>query len=135
MLFVVPGCHVGCTPQNLLLQSTLECFYNESCVDLLIAHCTYPEAASVLAMNPSSGYHHPNDTIESFYDQMSTLRCIALIRLHEKFDQLLLSRLDCVDFLRAVPPVELYGYRVVALVGKHPTVDRRGLASSVYPAE
>ena len=57
------------------------------------------------------------------------------MRLHEKFDQLYSSSLDCVDVLRAIPPVELYGYRVVALIGKHQTVDGRGLAASVYPAE
>ncbi|CAF4813981.1 unnamed protein product, partial [Rotaria sp. Silwood2] len=30
LLFVVPGFQVGCVPQNALLQSTLECFYNQS---------------------------------------------------------------------------------------------------------
>jgi hypothetical protein len=32
---MIPGVRVGCYPLNAALQSTLECLYNQSCVDLL----------------------------------------------------------------------------------------------------
>ncbi|CAF1187746.1 unnamed protein product, partial [Adineta ricciae] len=32
-LFVISGLKVGCLPYNSLLQSTLECFFNQSCID------------------------------------------------------------------------------------------------------
>ncbi|CAF0889811.1 unnamed protein product [Adineta steineri] len=34
-MFIVPGMLVGCLPHNSMLQSTLECFYNRSCLDLI----------------------------------------------------------------------------------------------------
>ncbi|CAF3750661.1 unnamed protein product [Rotaria sp. Silwood1] len=36
LVFVVPRFQVGCVPQNALLQSTLQCFYNQSCLDIVI---------------------------------------------------------------------------------------------------
>ncbi|CAF3403303.1 unnamed protein product, partial [Rotaria sp. Silwood2] len=36
LLFVVPGFQVGCVPQNASFQATLECFYNHSCLDMVI---------------------------------------------------------------------------------------------------
>jgi hypothetical protein len=32
----VPGLSIGCLPVDSILQSTLECFYNQSCIDTLI---------------------------------------------------------------------------------------------------
>ena len=34
-LFVVPGMFTGCVPSSSILQSTLECFYDSSCLDTL----------------------------------------------------------------------------------------------------
>ncbi|CAF4055871.1 unnamed protein product [Adineta steineri] len=34
-MFIVPGMLAGCLPHDSMLQSTLECFYNRSCLDLI----------------------------------------------------------------------------------------------------
>ncbi|CAF4238804.1 unnamed protein product, partial [Rotaria sordida] len=36
-LFMIPGFQVGCLPQNALFQSTLECFFNQTCLDIVIS--------------------------------------------------------------------------------------------------
>ncbi|CAF3953325.1 unnamed protein product, partial [Rotaria sp. Silwood1] len=38
--FAIPGWNVACSPVETLLRSTLECFYNQTCVDLVLYYAT-----------------------------------------------------------------------------------------------
>ncbi|CAF4097222.1 unnamed protein product, partial [Adineta steineri] len=47
-MFIVPGMLVGCLPRDAMLLSTLECFYNRSCLDLIgISQAIIPLNATV----------------------------------------------------------------------------------------
>ena len=65
-LFRVPGMLVGCYPYTSLLQSTLECFYDQSCLDLL--QLFIPELSFT---SPISSSRFPqNTTVEDLYGEL-----------------------------------------------------------------
>jgi predicted nucleic acid-binding protein len=63
--FDVPGFFVGCFPLKALLQSTLECFYNQTCIDTLKKLTSfYPDAiVDLTPLNVTRNF--PNETIDS----------------------------------------------------------------------
>jgi hypothetical protein len=56
----IPGLVVGCVPVDSLLQSSLECFYNISCIEMIIQWRSFgyvnltvdPRVLSVTPLNP-----------------------------------------------------------------------------------
>ncbi|CAF2706845.1 unnamed protein product [Rotaria sp. Silwood2] len=69
LLFAVPGFQVGCVPQNALLQSTLECFYNQSCLDIVIKLTGALPTVHALNMSSSSRFD-PTTTVSVIFDQL-----------------------------------------------------------------
>ncbi|CAF1187135.1 unnamed protein product [Rotaria sp. Silwood1] len=69
-LFMIPGFQVGCIPQNALFQSTLECFYNQSCLDIVISLTDALRTASVLNISNSSSRFSPTTTITVLFDNL-----------------------------------------------------------------
>ncbi|CAF0826349.1 unnamed protein product [Adineta steineri] len=64
-LFIVPGMMVGCLPHDSMLQSTLECFYNRSCLDLIgISQAIIPLNATV------SSRFQVNTTVNTMFEQL-----------------------------------------------------------------
>ncbi|CAF4806061.1 unnamed protein product, partial [Rotaria sp. Silwood2] len=51
VLFSIPGQYVGCFPLESLLQSTLECFYNQTCVDILHSYLVFNSSMNVTALD------------------------------------------------------------------------------------
>ncbi|CAF0927421.1 unnamed protein product [Rotaria sordida] len=43
VLFIIPGFYVGCLSGQALIQSTMECFYNQSCIDQIQSHIYYQQ--------------------------------------------------------------------------------------------
>ncbi|CAF2964295.1 unnamed protein product [Rotaria sp. Silwood2] len=70
LLFTVPGFQVGCVPQNALLQSTLECFYNQSCLNKVISLTGAIHTVSIRHRSNSSAQFHPTTTIGIIFDNM-----------------------------------------------------------------
>ncbi|CAF4047064.1 unnamed protein product [Rotaria sordida] len=69
-LFIVPGFQVGCVPQNALLQSTLECFYNQSCLDIVISLTGALRTVSALNISNSFSRFTPTTTIGILFDNL-----------------------------------------------------------------
>ncbi|CAF3968558.1 unnamed protein product, partial [Rotaria sordida] len=69
-LFIVPGFQVGCVPQNALLQSTLECFYNQSCLDIVISLTDALRTVSALNISNSFSRFSPTTTIGVLFDNL-----------------------------------------------------------------
>jgi hypothetical protein len=66
LLFNIPGIMVGCLPYSTLLQSTLECFYNQSCIDLIQTYINKLSYISPLALS----YFAQNTTVSDILDQL-----------------------------------------------------------------
>ncbi|CAF4035310.1 unnamed protein product [Rotaria sordida] len=69
-LFMIPGFQVGCLPQNALLQSTLECFYNQSCLDIVISLTDALRTVSALNISNSFSRFSPTTTIGILFDNL-----------------------------------------------------------------
>lgn len=69
--FTIPGIIVDCVPTEAILASTLECFYDAGCIELLLS--VYPNTSSVVAkplvMSNTSTFL-PNTTIETLVNEL-----------------------------------------------------------------
>jgi hypothetical protein len=69
-LFTVPGWYTGCYVIESLLQSTLQCFYNQSCIYELQTHFPSP-SLNVTALDSSlQSKYFENSTIQELLDQL-----------------------------------------------------------------
>ncbi|CAF1036853.1 unnamed protein product [Rotaria sp. Silwood1] len=65
-LFQIPGLMAGCIPLDSMRQSTLECLYNQSCVDAISLQ---PKISRPKALNASLSRFPLNSTIASLFDE------------------------------------------------------------------
>jgi hypothetical protein len=61
-LFNVPGFYTGCFAIESLLQSTLECFYNQQCIDELQVYLSSSPRMDVTALNSSLPSNYSTDS-------------------------------------------------------------------------
>ena len=81
--FTVPGFYVGCYVTESLLQSTLECFYNQTCINILQSYYRSPAQINVTALNPSlSSQYFVNSTIQDLINNLM----VEQWTLSEKYD-------------------------------------------------
>jgi hypothetical protein len=70
-LFTVPGVYTGCYIIESLLQSTLECFYDQICINKLQSYTVSSSKMNVAALNSSlPSQYFTNSTIEDLIDQL-----------------------------------------------------------------
>ncbi|CAF4117379.1 unnamed protein product [Rotaria sp. Silwood2] len=70
-LFSIPGQYVGCFPLESLLQSTLECFYNQTCVDILHSYLVFNSSMNVTALDASlPSRFFVNSTIQELVNKL-----------------------------------------------------------------
>ncbi|CAF1186952.1 unnamed protein product [Adineta steineri] len=65
----IPGMSTGCYPGFTLLLSTLECFYNQTCVNKLISYFPTSDKFKVMIINNESLYK-PTSTVQSIIDKL-----------------------------------------------------------------
>ena len=65
----IPGFYTGCLPINSLVQSSLECFYDQTCVDQLASSVAGGEHFSAIDLHPQSLFQH-NSTVESILNRV-----------------------------------------------------------------
>ena len=71
VLFDIPGFYIGCFVVDSLLQSTLECFYNQSCIERVQSYIDSSSSMNVTALDPSlSKWYSPNTTIQELVDKL-----------------------------------------------------------------
>ncbi|CAF1510720.1 unnamed protein product [Adineta ricciae] len=69
VLWILPGISSGCLPTQTLLVSTLECFYNQTCLDRLMFYI--PTNENFQAMNIlKSTLYQPNSTVQSIVNNL-----------------------------------------------------------------
>ena len=70
-LFTVPGFYRGCYVVEALLQSTLECFYNQTCINHLQVYFLSSSAINAIALNSSSPTNYSiKSTIKNLVDKL-----------------------------------------------------------------
>lgn len=70
-LFEVPGLKTGCYVLESLLQSSLECFYNETCLSLLNMHLGYPNSSFMVVMNATGNDRSAlNSTVHDLLEEL-----------------------------------------------------------------
>jgi hypothetical protein len=71
ILFIVLGIYTGCYIIESLLRSTLECFYNQTCISTLQSYMVSPSTMNVIALNSSlPSQYFINSTIENLVDHL-----------------------------------------------------------------
>ena len=66
-----PGLFMGCLPSSALLQSTYECFYNQTCIDLLHTALFNTSQTSLLPKRVNmSNRFQPNKRVVSLFDAL-----------------------------------------------------------------
>jgi len=65
----IPGISAGCLPVTSILGSTLECFYDETCLNKLISYFSTNENFTALSLVEQSQYS-PNSTVQSMVDKL-----------------------------------------------------------------
>jgi hypothetical protein len=69
ILFNVPGFYTGCNVIESLLQSTLQCFYNQGCINKLQTSLS-PSLMHVSALSSSSSVYFENSTVRDLLDHL-----------------------------------------------------------------
>ncbi|CAF1186813.1 unnamed protein product [Adineta steineri] len=69
LIWSIPGISTGCFPGFTLLSSTLECFYNQTCVDKLISNFPTSEKFKAMIINNESLYE-PTSTVQAIVDNL-----------------------------------------------------------------
>ncbi|CAF3912120.1 unnamed protein product [Adineta steineri] len=83
----IQGYLVGCTPLESLLQSTIECLYEQSCVDLLGIYLNMSLPNSSISLNKNETRFSSNDTIDSIVQQMFVETCSSNVSYNQYFEQ------------------------------------------------
>ncbi|CAF1498690.1 unnamed protein product, partial [Adineta ricciae] len=143
----VNGMRIGCTPSESLLASTLECFYDQLCINLIQQYTNYPNSSTPLPTNSSR--FSQNTTVDelqrrlfierwsthknysSYYDQCSPLSCsyttIEKFNIFNIFTLILGLHGGLTMVLRWICPkfiqigLKIYHYRKRRTVTVHPT--------------
>ncbi|CAF1530933.1 unnamed protein product [Adineta steineri] len=69
-MFIVPGMLVGCLPHDAMLLSTLECFYNRSCLDLIGV------SQAIIPLNVTApSRFRVNTTVNTMFEQRFVETC------------------------------------------------------------
>jgi hypothetical protein len=71
IIFSVPGLYIGCFVIEALLQSTLECFYDQTCINQLQSYLLSSSLMNVTALDSSlTTQYFINSTIDDFIDNL-----------------------------------------------------------------
>ena len=82
----IPGILSGCTSVNSLLLSTLECFYDQTCIDELLSYFPSPERFTAMVLSETSHFAS-NPTIKTLVDQLMVEEWITNISYDKYYDQ------------------------------------------------
>ncbi|CAF0764694.1 unnamed protein product [Adineta steineri] len=83
----IKGYLVGCTPLESLLQSTLECLYEQSCIDLLTTYLNMSLSNHLVPLNKSETRFSSNGTVNSIVQEMFVEMCSSNVSYNQFFEE------------------------------------------------
>ncbi|CAF4133929.1 unnamed protein product, partial [Adineta steineri] len=95
----IPGISTGCFPGFTLLSSTLECFYNQSCVDKLISYFPTSDEFKAMIINNESLYQ-PISTVQSIIDNLMIENWTMNITYNKYYSECALSSCTYLKIFR-----------------------------------
>ncbi len=88
ILFNIPGFYTGCYAIESLLQSTLECFYDQQCLDKLQSYISSSSSMTVTALNSSlPSMYYMKSTIKEFVDNLMIEEWNTSLSYERYYDQ------------------------------------------------
>lgn len=86
--FTVPGLHVGCYIIESLLRSTLQCFYNQTCINILCSTFTSGFEVNITALDPSvASRYFGNSTIQQLVNSLMVEEWNPSVRFESYYDE------------------------------------------------
>ncbi|CAF4733824.1 unnamed protein product, partial [Rotaria sp. Silwood2] len=86
ILMEIPGMVHGCLPVNTLLLSTLECFYNQTCLNNIVSF--FPTNENFTAMSPfEQSRYELNSTIQNIIDNLMIEEWVTNISYEKYYKQ------------------------------------------------
>ena len=139
--FSIPGLRIGCYMNEALRQSTLECFYNQTCVNILKEYLTLDNASATALDSSQSSRYHPttvfaeliesllieqwiwNDSYSTYYRLCQPISCSYQIKTKPSFLIVVTTLLGLIGglikVLQMVVPI------IVQLIRRVPTPNER----------
>ena len=86
--FTVPGLYVGCYVIESLLRSSLQCFYDQTCINILQSYCSSPFPINVTALDPSiPSIYFVNSTIQQMVNSLMVEEWNSSLRYASYYDE------------------------------------------------
>ena len=67
---VIDGLLIGCYPAQSMLQSSLQCFYNQSCLETILSYFRTPFKNLTVHSLTKAGSYEPDEKVESMVDRL-----------------------------------------------------------------
>ncbi|CAF1271274.1 unnamed protein product [Adineta steineri] len=83
----IPGFRIGCRSLDAMLQSSLSCLYNETCLVLMQAAISYAKPIPVKTLSSSPSFWPPNTTIEVMLDELFVTNWLYETSFEKYFDE------------------------------------------------
>ncbi|CAF1302103.1 unnamed protein product [Adineta ricciae] len=86
VVMTISGLFAGCLPVNSILLSTIECFYNQTCIDNLLSYFSTNEIFTAMKINDQSHFP-PNSSIGSIVNRLMIEDLTINISCEKYFNQ------------------------------------------------
>ncbi|CAF0789948.1 unnamed protein product [Adineta steineri] len=83
----IKGLKMGCTPSESLLASTLECFYDQSCINLIQTMAGYNKNITPIPLNITNSRFLMNMTVMNLINDLFVEKWSAIMNYSSYFDQ------------------------------------------------
>lgn len=86
LLLSLPNFYAGCMPMNMLLRSSLECFYNQTCIDRLVSQFSPNQTFTAIEFSNDSRFAI-NETLKMIVNAMMITNWSEIISYEKYFQQ------------------------------------------------
>ena len=104
-LETLPGISAGCLPVSSILVSTLECFYNQTCVNGVISHFPTNEEFTAMSLDVPSRFR-PDSSVQAIIDRLMVENWTTAIYYDKYYAQ-------CAPTTCTYPQSQRHGFLIV----------------------
>jgi hypothetical protein len=86
MLLEIDGFSAGCMPMDSTLQSTLQCFYNQTCLNELLSYLSTNESFTAMSVSNHSRFA-PTSTVKEIVNELMVEEWLTNISYEQYYSQ------------------------------------------------